>query len=449
MRWFRQQFLPSLQSATINDAGQSLADAAGGKLNDEQKFADWAELPPTTTTTSNLNSSSATANADGQKYLVSSDGNLLLLRSLQLIDQQARFKCLVNNSFGAQQAETQLRLDLWPQGKLIELEPRLEFVSNQSPLVQHHNNNNDNQRASQPAAFSLNCTIRQSASQPLHSIEWLKNGQLLYSISLAQFHPGAAINNHLSSYLSAQPELVNQTTASLAGASIFDDPNQELSLVEFNQQHSTDDGQQHLDSSLFSSIEPSNAIDQQAGQSQSSDEQRNNFLVMATSLSKLHHQDRQFNEQQQPANRRRLASWPNPWQSVRLLSRDVILYQLHFATPLRRSDRGSFQCRAKLARTIVHSTSQLLLKDNPPQFVDTFPSQLIARQQLNQPASLKCVASGSPLPEISWTLSGFPVPESNRFRSGDYVTRDGLIVSFVNISSVQVEGEYLYSIWYH
>jgi hypothetical protein len=51
------------------------------------------------------------------------------------------------------------------------------------------------------------------------------------------------------------------------------------------------------------------------------------------------------------------------------------------------------------------------------------------------------VASGSPLPEISWQLSGFQVPESSRFRVGDYVTRDGLIVSFVNISSLQPEGE--------
>lgn len=96
--------------------------------------------------------------------------------------------------------------------------------------------------------------------------------------------------------------------------------------------------------------------------------------------------------------------------------------------------------------TVLHQTSQLLLKDTPPKFVETFASSLVtanSHQNINrQQVSLKCIASGSPLPEISWLLSGFQVPESSRFRVGDYVTRDGLIVSFVNITNVQAEGKF-------
>lgn len=50
--------------------------------------------------------------------------------------------------------------------------------------------------------------------------------------------------------------------------------------------------------------------------------------------------------------------------------------------------------------------------------------------------SLKCIASGHPLPQVTWLLNGSPVPENSRFRTGDYVTRDLLVVSYVNISSI-------------
>lgn len=58
--------------------------------------------------------------------------------------------------------------------------------------------------------------------------------------------------------------------------------------------------------------------------------------------------------------------------------------------------------------------------------------------------SLKCVASGNPLPQITWTLDGSLLPEDQRFRVGDYITMQGRVVSYVNITSVRVEdgGEY-------
>lgn len=54
------------------------------------------------------------------------------------------------------------------------------------------------------------------------------------------------------------------------------------------------------------------------------------------------------------------------------------------------------------------------------------------------------MASGNPLPQITWTLDGSLLPEDQRFRVGDYITMQGRVVSYVNITSVRVEdgGEY-------
>lgn len=53
--------------------------------------------------------------------------------------------------------------------------------------------------------------------------------------------------------------------------------------------------------------------------------------------------------------------------------------------------------------------------------------------------SLKCAAIGSPLPQITWLLDDGPLPESsNRLSVGDFVTAQGEVVSYVNITGVQV-----------
>lgn len=58
--------------------------------------------------------------------------------------------------------------------------------------------------------------------------------------------------------------------------------------------------------------------------------------------------------------------------------------------------------------------------------------------------SLKCVASGNPLPQFTWTLDGFPIPDSSRIMAGQYVTAHDDVIAHVNISSLKVEdgGEY-------
>ena len=48
--------------------------------------------------------------------------------------------------------------------------------------------------------------------------------------------------------------------------------------------------------------------------------------------------------------------------------------------------------------------------------------------------SLKCSATGLPLPQLMWTLDGQPIGEHSRLRVGDFVSSDGVVNSFVNIS---------------
>ncbi|KAG9510067.1 Down syndrome cell adhesion molecule-like protein, partial [Fragariocoptes setiger] len=137
---------------------------------------------------------------------------------------------------------------------------------------------------------------------------------------------------------------------------------------------------------------------------------------------------------------------------------------------VRRQDHGVYQCVASSAyEDAQHASAQLLLKDDAPKFVETFVSRTIDasgadQQHIDDSASdasipgvdlsgkggpvqsndkgtssvsMRCIATGSPLPELTWTLDGTAIPEDTRYRIGDFVTRDGLLVSYVNITNVK------------
>lgn len=79
----------------------------------------------------------------------------------------------------------------------------------------------------------------------------------------------------------------------------------------------------------------------------------------------------------------------------------------------------------------------------PPRFTHVFQSDQIL--QPNTRLSLKCEATGHPLPQITWTLDGQSIVEHSRLRVGDYVTATGFVNSFVNISSLRVEDGGVYT----
>ncbi|RWS27846.1 Down syndrome cell adhesion molecule-like protein Dscam2, partial [Leptotrombidium deliense] len=78
---------------------------------------------------------------------------------------------------------------------------------------------------------------------------------------------------------------------------------------------------------------------------------------------------------------------------------------------------------------------------NAPVLRETFTEKTL---EPGPSLSLKCIAAGSPLPQITWSLDDSPLPESLRVRFGDYVTKESVVISYVNISDVRVEdgGEY-------
>ena len=384
------------------------------------------------------------------KYSVSNQGSFLHLRQLSAqLDQGARFKCLANNSFGAAQAETELQLEVWPATRVLELEPRLEFVAANGHLQaqlssqqfsQFHLPSTSDQASHTARFLTLNCTARRSPSQaPLESLEWLHNGRPMFSVSLAQLSVGG-----------------DQVGANFSRAASLFDEQLELKLVEFLDQQPPAAGLVGPEAQLYSGGAVEDELANQDSQAlplgDEAQQQQQQQVVSSATLNKLAELADDF--RQPPAGQaRKLAS---PMHTLRpLAGQEALLYQLHLPLPLRRHLRGSYQCRARTPRTTLQAASSVLLRDSAPQFVETFASQLVSgqqqqqvssstgalQQQLQHQASLKCVASGAPLPEISWTLSGFAVPESARFRVGDYVTRDGLIVSFVNITNVQPEGE--------
>ncbi|XP_050441202.1 cell adhesion molecule Dscam2 isoform X2 [Adelges cooleyi] len=113
---------------------------------------------------------------------------------------------------------------------------------------------------------------------------------------------------------------------------------------------------------------------------------------------------------------------------------------LHLSS-LNKDDQGMYQCFGTNDWDTAYDSTQLLLGDIGPELVYWFTEQTL---QPGPSLSLKCVASGNPLPQFTWNLDGFPIPESNRVLIGQYVTAHDDVVAHVNISSLKVEdsGEY-------
>ncbi|CAG2114683.1 unnamed protein product, partial [Medioppia subpectinata] len=128
-------------------------------------------------------------------------------------------------------------------------------------------------------------------------------------------------------------------------------------------------------------------------------------------------------------NHRRLKSGFN--SDIRFIAKDLI----HIDS-VNKEHRGMYQCFASNDYESVQAYAELQLGDDPPEFRDVFQSQTL---EPGPSLSLKCIAGGTPLPQITWQLDDSPIPESLRVRFGDYVTKDGLVISYVNVSEVRVE----------
>jgi Down syndrome cell adhesion protein len=93
------------------------------------------------------------------------------------------------------------------------------------------------------------------------------------------------------------------------------------------------------------------------------------------------------------------------------------------------------QCFASNEFESVGSSAELSLASDPPHFTHIFGPLEPIRPGAG--LSLKCSATGLPLPQIVWTIDGQTISEHSRLRIGDYVTSDGVVNSYVNISAVK------------
>ncbi|RWS31821.1 Down syndrome cell adhesion molecule-like protein Dscam2, partial [Leptotrombidium deliense] len=115
-------------------------------------------------------------------------------------------------------------------------------------------------------------------------------------------------------------------------------------------------------------------------------------------------------------------------------------------------DIGMYQCLVTNdIGDSAQASSQLLLGDVAPYFVETFSEQTA---KVGDKVSLKCIAGGSPLPMITWTLDGMPFEDRKHTSEGSALRRamwgdfvvfgKGQVVSHINISveSVYDGGHY-------
>lgn len=85
-----------------------------------------------------------------------------------------------------------------------------------------------------------------------------------------------------------------------------------------------------------------------------------------------------------------------------------------------RSDQGCYRCTVYGETSEDSASDQVCLRlaQDPPILKETF-REMIRNQ--GDSLSLKCVAIGSPLPTVTWSLDGNPIPETHRIQYGDYV----------------------------
>nr|XP_042901562.1 Down syndrome cell adhesion molecule-like protein Dscam2 isoform X1 [Parasteatoda tepidariorum] len=116
---------------------------------------------------------------------------------------------------------------------------------------------------------------------------------------------------------------------------------------------------------------------------------------------------------------------------IKLVSRDIL--QIN---PVRREDAAVYQCFVSNDQEVVQGSAELFVTEDAPVFTFAFSEQAVYP---GSSVSLKCSASGNPLPQVTWLVDGMPIPEAYHIRVGDYVSDERTVNSYVNISSITVE----------
>ncbi|XP_017867842.1 PREDICTED: Down syndrome cell adhesion molecule-like protein Dscam2 isoform X46 [Drosophila arizonae] len=110
---------------------------------------------------------------------------------------------------------------------------------------------------------------------------------------------------------------------------------------------------------------------------------------------------------------------------------------------VKKEDKGMYQCFVRNDQESAEASAELKLggRFDPPVIRQAFQEETM---EPGPSVFLKCVAGGNPTPEISWELDGKKIANNDRYQVGQYVTVNGDVVSYLNITSVHANDGGLY-----
>ncbi|PRD31578.1 UNVERIFIED_CONTAM: Dscam2 [Trichonephila clavipes] len=85
----------------------------------------------------------------------------------------------------------------------------------------------------------------------------------------------------------------------------------------------------------------------------------------------------------------------------------------------------------------------ITVRDVPPYLLSAFPDTTV---HSGEKVSLKCVSAGNFAPRVVWTLyeQELSTAQNSRIRIGDYVSHQGHVTSYLNITDARVEDSGVY-----
>lgn len=110
---------------------------------------------------------------------------------------------------------------------------------------------------------------------------------------------------------------------------------------------------------------------------------------------------------------------------------------------VKKENKGMYQCFIRNDQESAQASAELKLggRFDPPVIKEAFNEETL---HPGPSVFLRCIAHGNPTPEISWELDGKKISNNERYQVGQYVTVNGAVVSYLNITSVHTNDGGLY-----
>ncbi|XP_023233546.1 Down syndrome cell adhesion molecule-like protein Dscam2 isoform X2 [Centruroides sculpturatus] len=110
---------------------------------------------------------------------------------------------------------------------------------------------------------------------------------------------------------------------------------------------------------------------------------------------------------------------------------------------VKRQDAGIYQCFVYGETNSVQASASVVIGDLVPEFRYVYQEQTVHPRSF---VSLKCVAVGNPLPQITWILDGiWPISSRAGTVVNTYATTEGDVISYVNLTSADVGDSGVYT----